>query len=818
MILIAITFVISSLQLVEDAVLTRHAGDLSRDVATIRNGLNAAQAADRGYAFTGDDRFLKEYGSKRGEVADALTRISKLSTDLIPPKVLRDLRNESEQVLKASEETVLIRRTEGVERARQFVERGRGRESMESVRARGLAIDVRLDSNLDARRDKLTLLAYLTGGIVVGGSLVLLILLGRAALTITRSETELAGSEERFRSLIEATSEIIWTTGPEGGFLRENPSWTAFTGQTVEEYVGSGWLDAVHPDERMRVSERWETAIHYNLTYRMEHRLRRADGEYRTMSVRAIPVFDARGRRREWIGIHSDVTERRRAEAELIELKEMAEEANVAKSQFLANMSHELRTPLNAVIGYSEMLKEEAEDMGALEAMGPDLDRIRGAGKHLLSLINDVLDLSKIESGKMELYVEDVDLNELLEDVLGTVEALVHANGSRLEQEFAPEIGTIRTDATKLRQSLLNLLSNSAKFTHDGEVRLKVRRREGDGRAWIEFAVVDTGIGMSPEQIGKLFQAFSQADASTTRKYGGTGLGLVITRRFARMLGGDVSVESVEGEGSTFRLTIPVETLTTVPGETASQTDGPLILVVDDDPVQRDLMSRTLAKEGYRVALAEDGDKGLELARTLHPDAITLDVLMPTVDGWTVLSSLKADESTEGIPVLMLTMGDEKNLAYSLGASDFLTKPITRERLVKALDRVRCHEPICNVLLVEDDPDARMITKGSLEKERWNVTEAQDGREGLRKLEQHTPDIVLLDLNMPKMDGFEFAEAMRSDPRWLEIPIVVLTARSLTTEDRQRLNGNVQRVLSKGGLDRTGLLREIRKAIRTEEA
>ena len=235
---------------------------------------------------------------------------------------------------------------------------------------------------------------------------------------------------------------------------------------------------------------------------------------------------------------------------------------------------------------------------------------------------------------------------------------------------------------------------------------------------------------MSPAQIGKLFQAFSQADASTTRKYGGTGLGLAITRRFARMLGGDVTVESVEGEGSTFRLTIPAETLATVPGETATQTEGPLILVVDDDPVQRDLMSRTLAKEGYRVALAEDGDKGLELARSLKPDAITLDVLMPTVDGWTVLSALKADEATEGIPVLMLTMGDEKNLAYSLGASDFLSKPITRERLVKALDRVRCHEPICSVLLVEDDPDARMITRGSLEKERWSVTEAYDGREG----------------------------------------------------------------------------------------
>ena len=817
-ILIAVAFVVSSLQLVEDAQNTRRAGDLSQDVATIRNGLNAVQAADRGYALTGDERFLKDYDKKRREVEEVLARWEGLPPSEVAGTMVSQLRGEATEVLDASQRTVDVRKGDGDEAARRFVAAGVGRNAMDGIRTKAGVIDAELEEGLAARRQKLTLLAWLTGGVVVGGSLVLLMLLGRAALTITRSEGELAGSEERFRSLIEATSEIIWTTDADGGFFRENPSWEAFTGQSAEGLVGNGWLQAVHPEERMRVRERWETAIHYNLTYRMEHRLLRKDGEYRTMSVRAIPVFDAKGRRREWIGIHSDVTERRRAESELIELKEMAEEANVAKSQFLANMSHELRTPLNAVIGYSEMLKEEAEDMGALDEMGPDLDRIRGAGKHLLALINDVLDLSKIESGKMEVYVEDVDLGELLDEVTGTVEPLVEANGNRLTRAGAADVGRIRTDATKLRQSLLNLLSNAAKFTHDGEVRLSVGRREERGQSWVEFAVADTGIGMTPDQLGKLFQAFSQADASTTRKYGGTGLGLVITRRFARMLGGDVTVESVEGEGSTFRFTIPVETLATAPGESEAESKGPLILVVDDDPVQRDLMSRTLAKEGYRVALAEDGDKGLELARKLHPAAITLDVLMPTVDGWTVLNSLKADESTEGIPVLMLTMGDEKNLAYSLGASDFLTKPITRERLVKALDRVRCHEPICSVLLVEDDPDARMITRGSLEKERWSVTEAIDGRDGLRKLAEVNPDIVLLDLNMPKMDGFEFAEAMRSDPRWQDVPIVVLSARSLTSEDRQRLNGNVQRILSKGGLDRTGLLREIRKAIRTEEA
>lgn len=815
-ILIAASFIVSYRQLVLDALAGRQTTDLMQGIAAARDGLNYAQGADRGFVITGDLRYLDAYNQARANVDAALGTLRGDTSDLGVAERVAKMKAESATVLDASAQTILLRRVRGPAAAEAYVSEGRGRGAMDDFRRDAKAIDDSLKLHLDERRGRLYNLAWITAGVVLGGSLLLVVFLLRAARTITTSESELAGSEERFRSLIEATSEIIWTTDPTGLFDDSIPSWEAFTGQTPEEYKGKGWLNAVHPEERMRVWERWEAAVYYNLTYRMEHRLRCNDGEYRTMSVRAVPVFDAQGRRREWIGVHTDVTERRRAEAELVELKDLAEAANVAKSQFLANMSHELRTPLNAVIGYSEMLKEEALDMGAGETMGPDLDRIRGAGKHLLSLINDVLDLSKIEAGKMELFVEEVDLAATLDDVVGTVRPLVEKNDSRLVIEVEPEIGLVRTDTTKLRQSLLNLLSNAAKFTQGGEVRLVVRRSVHDARGWVEFEVRDTGIGMTEEEISRLFQAFNQADASTTRKYGGTGLGLAITRRFARMLGGDVTVESLVGKGSTFRMTIPTETLAATPAEIAATTDGPLILVVDDDPVQRDLMSRTLVKEGYRVALAEDGDQGLELARRLHPDAITLDVLMPKVDGWTVLSNLKADDALEKIPVLMLTHGDEKNLAYSLGAADFLTKPITRERLVRALDRVRCHEPICQVLLVEDDPDARMITRGSLEKERWNVVEAQDGQEGLKRLAETKPDIVLLDLNMPKMDGFEFAEAMRSDPRWSEIPIVVLTARSLTAEDRQRLNGNVQRVLSKGGLDRGGLLKEIRRAVGTD--
>ena len=814
--IIVVSFVLAYRKLVVDALESRRVTDVSHRLSEVRDSLLEIQAAARGFALTGGEEFLEHFDDSKRDIVKPLAYLGQNSDLIGGSQRLNQVQTETKSVLSAAQAAIEARRKGGVEAGAAIVKEGSGRRSMQAIQDSIQDMDTRVNGGISARRSSLERVAWTVGAVVIGGSVLLLAFLISAAGRIAQGESELSGSEERFRSLIEATSEIIWTTDPLGAFDDTIPSWQEFTGQTPGEYAKAGWLQAVHPEDRERTAERWQASVRYNLTFRNEHRLRRRDGEYRTMSVRAVPVFDGRGRRREWIGIHSDVTERRRAEAELVELKEIAEGANVAKSQFLANMSHELRTPLNAVIGYSEMLKEEAEDMGAGETMGPDLDRIRGAGKHLLSLINDVLDLSKIESGKMELYVEDVDLPATLEDVVGTVMPLVERTGSRLETDFAPDLGRIRTDATKLRQSLLNLLSNAAKFTENGEVRLAVRRSVSDGRGWVEFEVKDTGIGMSAEQTAKLFQAFTQADASTTRKYGGTGLGLAITRRFARMLGGDVTVESAEGEGSTFRMTILAETHTPAAGEAETSAEGPLILVVDDDPVARDLMSRTLTKEGYRVATAEDGEQGIDLARRLHPDAITLDVLMPKVDGWHVLGTLKADERTENIPVLMLTMGDEKNLAYSLGASDFLNKPITRDRLVSALDRVRCHEPICRVLLVEDDPDARMITRGSLEKERWAVDEAHDGREGLRRLSEEKPDIVLLDLNMPNMDGFEFAEEMRSNPEWRDIPIVVLSARTLTNEDRQRLNGNVQRVLSKGGLDRVGLLREIRRAVGTE--
>ncbi|MGE0130550.1 MAG: response regulator [Blastocatellales bacterium] len=496
----------------------------------------------------------------------------------------------------------------------------------------------------------------------------------------------------------------------------------------------------------------------------------------------------------------------------LAEQEKLATAANQAKSTFLANMSHELRTPLNAVIGYSEMLQEEAEDLGQGEFI-PDLRKINAAGRHLLELINSVLDLSKIEAGKMELYLETFEVKNLIADVAAVIEPLIARNTNRLQAGCAPDAGAMRADLTKVRQVLFNLLSNASKFTESGTITLDVARRDD----WLIFRVIDNGIGMTPEQMDKLFQPFTQADASTTRQYGGTGLGLTITRKFCEMMGGEISVESEPERGTTFTVKLPAQV-----GEAKSQAeraaspmievsaDAPLILVIDDDPAVQELMKRFLNREGFRVASALDGQVGLRLARELRPAAITLDVMMPGMDGWAVLSALKADAVTADLPVIMLTIVDEKNLGYALGAAEYLNKPIDRERLLALLAKYRPDVQTGLVLVVEDDPATRDVLRRLLEKEGWQVTEAENGWVGLERLNAQTPHLILLDLMMPEMDGFAFVEELQKDSLRRAIPVVVITAKDVTVEDRLRLNGYVEKILEKGAYSREELLREVR--------
>jgi signal transduction histidine kinase/CheY-like chemotaxis protein len=504
------------------------------------------------------------------------------------------------------------------------------------------------------------------------------------------------------------------------------------------------------------------------------------------------------------------------------EVHEKSQELEIAsqhKSQFLANMSHELRTPLNAIIGVTEMLHEDASALKREDEIEP-LERVMRAGRHLLALINDILDLSKIEAGKMDLYVETFAVSPLIEDVVNTTNTLATKNGNRVMVNCPIDIGVMRSDQTRIRQALLNLASNATKFTEKGTITIDVKRTTEDGKEWVIVAITDSGIGMTPEQVRRLFQDFSQADASTTRKYGGTGLGLAISQRFCRMMGGDITVESVPGRGSTFILRLPAhvagpEETTQVDAAISSpRIDGSaLVLVVDDDETMRDLMDRFLSKEGFGVAKASSGRDALKLARELRPDAITLDVMMPDIDGWTVLAAIKGDPQLADIPVVLMTILDEKKRGFALGAAEFMVKPVDREHLAKTLKKL-CSSAGRRVLVIDDDQFTRDDVKRCLEREGWQVAQAENGLVALAHLADSRPDIILLDLMMPEMDGFQFIAAMRERTEWHDIPVLVVTARDLTDDDRCRLNGAVERVISKGAASPDELMQEMARLLK----
>jgi ammonium transporter len=653
-----------------------------------------------------------------------------------------------------------------------------------------------------------------------------------------RTQMALAANEANLIAFIENTHDAIWSTDRDHRIVVINTAaremFQRFFNVSLEQ--GSEMLMALDETFSAVWRARYEQALQ-GVRFTVEDQYRSGE-QLLDYEVAFNPIVSRDGRLTGVACIARDITLRKLAERELQLAKEAAESANRAKSAFLANMSHELRTPLNAIIGYSEMLQEEAEEFG-YEDIVPELNKIQTAGNHLIDLINNILDLSKIEAGRMELYLETFSVKSVLSDIASTVQPLMSKNQNRFEVRYVDEPGEMYADLTKFRQTLLNLLSNAAKFTEQGEVRLLVERRVENGREWLYFLVQDTGIGMTLQQMQEVFKEFTQADVSTTRKYGGTGLGLTISRRFCQMMGGDILVDSEYGVGTTFTVILPANveeikkeitsvvladprSTSTMPVVEAVDSPKPCVLVIDDDANVRDIIARVLAKDGFTVITAANGSEGLEMARQHRPDIITLDVMMGDMDGWSVLAVLKADAALADIPVVMLTMVDDRKRGFALGASDYMTKPIDRKRLTQILQKYRTNKgdtgriPPGSVLVVEDDPNTLDVLAKTLERVGWEVHLTSNGREALAHLEQvGLPTLILTDLMMPEMDGIEFVTQVRQRPEWQAVPIIVLTAKDLTAEERLILSAYVEQVLEKQHYSSERLIEEMRRQVLT---
>ncbi len=570
----------------------------------------------------------------------------------------------------------------------------------------------------------------------------------------------------------------------------------------------------------------------------------------RILHTKKMPIYDATGKPQYLLGISEDITERKQSEEALarqaqelarsnVELhlaKDAAEAASRAKSEFLANMSHELRTPLNAIIGFSEILEDQT--FGELNPrQGKYISNVLTSGRHLLQLINDILDLSKVEAGKMELDYVTFPVSSALQDVVNIVKTLAAKKNIELKVEVAPDCPPATADAPKFKQIMYNLLSNAIKFTPNGGV-VTVTALSGtvapdasNGQAIVPvcIAVSDTGVGIKAEDQERIFAEFEQVDSSYSRQQQGTGLGLALTRRLVEMHGGRIWVESqgVEGKGSTFFFVLPggpsallaAEPSQNAPEATSESPNGtpengvaPLtVLVVEDNLPASDLLAHYLTESGYRVERAFDGEQALQRVRELHFDAVTLDIMLPNKDGWQVLAELKAAPATADVPVVIVSITDDQQLGFSLGAVDFLVKPIQKERLLDAVRKaITPHgEEAGTILIVDDEAQTVEMLSDILRQQGYKILQALSGEDGVALAEEHLPDAIILDLMMPGLTGFDVVQRLREHPAAREIPILIFSAKDITDEDRARLNSHIRAIVPKSGKE--DLLRELER-------
>jgi PAS domain S-box-containing protein len=738
-------------------------------------------------------------------------------------QLLRDL-GRAIRTFIAAEEAVLRQRREVADRQAQ-------RSTWIISVAAGLALVVAVAVSLQIARSvtgPVDRLSEAAGELMTGHSRTLtpegpeelarlMVRFNHMALTLSQRTGLLQQEGERYRTYLGAVSHILWTTDDAGLVVGDLPTWRTFTGQSEAEIQGQGWLDALHPEDRPRVEQAWKDAVEQCTPYAVECRLRSAKGEYRCFSCRGVPVTAQDGKVREWIGTCTDITESKEQES-LRRAKEAAEAASQTKSEFLARMSHELRTPLNVILGMSKMLTTQR--FGPLNAKQSDyLADILRCGEHLLALINDVLDLAKVEAGKMDLHSDRFALAEMMAALASTLRPLAQSKALALNLRPPAEDGVVESDPARFRQVLYNLLSNAIKFTPQGQVTVAwewVRSPElgaevvppGQARA-MRVAVTDTGIGIAPEDQAAVWDEFRQVKPQPDGPPG-TGLGLALTRRLVGLLGGRIALRSEVGVGSTFTFVLPRTLPAREQAEAPPRGGGPLALVVEDHQPTARLVADWLASAGLATATARDGEEGLDLARQLQPRLVVLDLHLPRLDGWQVLTELKGDPATARIPVVVVSVSSpreaiQKELSSPLSwAREFFVKPVEREAF---LGRLRELVPDlfqpgqgARVLVVDDDPAARKLLGELLRGEGAEVVEAGDGAQALEALHGARPDLLLVDLLMPGTDGFAVVDEVRARPDLDDLPILVVTAKDLTESDRQRLTGRIQALLSKDRL------------------
>ncbi|MCH7480248.1 MAG: PAS domain S-box protein, partial [Chloroflexi bacterium] len=641
-----------------------------------------------------------------------------------------------------------------------------------------------------------------------------------------KSQEALAESEARLKAIVETASSVIIVIDRNGILEDFNHSAEVIFGYNSSEVMGRNvkmlMPEAYAIEHDGYLNNYHETGDKKIIGIGREVDGRKKDGSIFPMhlSVNEVHLSD----RTVYAGIIDDITERVKAEAKLLDYAQKlewtnmeisdalkrAEEATKAKSSFLASMSHELRTPLNSIIGFSRVILKGI-DGPINEMQQQDLDAIYGSGQHLLEMINSILDLSKIEAGKMELSIEEIELHEVVKSVVSTAMGLVKEKPVTIVNNVPEDIPTVHADRTRVRQILLNLLQNATKFTDEGTITVALNKRvNDDGIPELVISVTDTGIGISLEDQKKLFEPFSQVDDSPTRKTGGSGLGLSISRRLVEMQGGEIWLDSIEGEGSTFYFSLPVATdVSHQHAPVVPAKDKKIIISVDDDSKVIDLYNRYLEPHGFQVIAVTDPDSALDQIKSIKPLGITLDIMMPKQDGWQLIEKLKSDPDTKDIPIIICSILDNRDKGYKLGATSYLIKPILEDELVDAINRldIKQLDTPPNILMIDDDRNAmRLVNKVLSSEGEYNLSFAEGGIAGLAKIQSSPPDAVILDLYMPDLDGFSLLESIRTDPALKSLPVIVLTGGDLSEEQLAELSNKKQAILRKDSLDGDSLI------------